>query len=134
MRIYVGNLSYSTTEESLRQAFEKHGAVDEVSIVTDRDTGRSRGFGFVEMGNDEEARQAIETLNETELDGRVLTVNESRPQRRRPGGGRSFGGGGGGGGGGRGGGGGGGGRDRGGDRGGGGGGGGGGDRRRRDWR
>jgi RNA recognition motif-containing protein len=91
MRIYVGNLSYTTSEQSLRDAFEQYGTVDEVSLVTERDTGRSRGFAFVEMGNQEEARQAITALHETELDGRVLTVNEARPQRPRTGG-RRFGG------------------------------------------
>ncbi len=110
MRIYVGNMSFSTTEEALREAFEQHGSVDNVTIVTDRDTGRPRGFGFVEMGNNEEAQRAIDGLNGTELDGRTLTVNEARPQERRGGGGGGFGGGGGRG---RGGGGGGGGRDRG---------------------
>ena len=94
MRIYVGNLSYSTTEESLREAFEAHGSVEEAIIVTDRETGLSRGFGFVEMGNEDEARAAIDALNGTELDGRRLTVNEARPQQRRSGGG-GFGGGGG---------------------------------------
>jgi RNA recognition motif-containing protein len=96
MRIYVGNMSFSTTEETLREAFEQHGAVDNVTIVTDRDTGRPRGFGFVEMGNNEEAQRAIDALNGTELDGRTLTVNEARPQERRGGGGGSFGRGGGG--------------------------------------
>jgi len=120
MRIYVGNMSFSTTEEALRDAFEQHGAVDNVTIVTDRDTGRPRGFGFVEMANNEEAQRAIDALNGTELDARTLTVNEARPQERRGGGG-GFGRGGGGGFGG------GGGRGR------GGGGGGGRDRGRRDW-
>jgi len=83
MRIYVGNLSYETTEDSLRRAFEPYGAVDSATVVTDRGTGRSRGFGFVEMGNDEEAKNAINSLNGTELEGRTLTVNESRPQERR---------------------------------------------------
>jgi RNA recognition motif-containing protein len=133
MRIYVGNMSFSTTEDSLREAFEKYGGVDDVTIVTDRDTGRPRGFGFVEMGNNDEAQKAIDGLNGTELDGRTLTVNEARPQERRAGGG----GGGFGGGGGRGGGG--GGFGGGGGRGGGGGGGGGGgpkrnrDQGRREW-
>jgi RNA recognition motif-containing protein len=132
MRIYVGNLSYTTTEESLRETFEKFGTVDEVSVIADRDTGRPRGFAFVEMGDAEEGAKAIGALNGTELDGRKLAVNEARPQRSGGGGGfgggggRSFGGGGGGGS--RFGGGGGGGGGRGGDRRGGGGGGG------RGWR
>ena len=123
MRIYVGNMSFSTTEETLKEAFEQHGGVDNVTIVTDRDTGRPRGFGFVEMGNNEEAQRAIDALNGTEVDGRTLTVNEARPQEHRAGGGFGRGGGGGFGGGG--------GRGRGG--GGSGGGGGGRDRGRRDW-
>jgi len=87
MRIYVGNLSYSTTEDALRQAFEQSGQVDEVVIAQDRDTGRPRGFGFVEMPDSGEAQAAISALHETELDGRTLTVNEARPQRERGGGG-----------------------------------------------
>ncbi len=93
MRIYVGNLSYNTTEESLRSAFGEYGTVDEVAIITDRETGRARGFGFVSMSNDSEAREAIEVMNGKELDGRTLVVNEARE--------RTGGGGGGGGGGGR---------------------------------
>ena len=95
MRIYVGNLLYGTSEQALREAFEQFGAVDSATVITDRDTGRSRGFGFVEMSNDE-ARNTIEALNGTELDGRSLTVNEARPQERRSGtgGGGRFGGGG----------------------------------------
>lgn len=81
MKIYVGNLSYSTTEDSLRSAFAEFGAVEEVAVITDRDTGRPRGFGFVTMTNDEEAKAAIEALNEKELDGRALRVNEARPRR-----------------------------------------------------
>lgn len=98
MRIYVGNLSYETSEEGLREAFEQYGTVESATVVTDRDTGRTRGFGFVEMP-DEEAQQAIEALNEKELDGRALTVNEARPRResRGGGGGGDRGGGGGGG-------------------------------------
>ncbi|NLO74837.1 MAG: RNA-binding protein [candidate division WS1 bacterium] len=104
MRIYVGNLSYTTTEEALRETFEQFGQVDEVSIITDRDTGRPRGFAFVEMGDDDEASKAVGALNGTDLDGRKLAVNEARPQRSGGGGGGGgFGGGGrfGGGGGGR---------------------------------
>lgn len=100
-RIYVGNLSYRTTDASLEAAFAAFGAVKTVSILQDRETGRSRGFGFVEMDNDTEAQAAIDGLNGTELDGRRLTVNEARP-REGNGGGRGgrggFGGGGGGGG------------------------------------
>ncbi len=81
MKIYVGNLSYNTTEEGLRSKFEEFGAVEEAAVVTDRYTGRSRGFGFVTMPNDEEAKAAIEALNEKELDGRTLKVNEARPRR-----------------------------------------------------
>ena len=106
MNIYVGNLSYSATEDDLRQAFEAHGKVSSSAILKDRDTGESRGFGFVEMSNDEEARVAIETLNGQDMDGRALTVNEARPRPERGGGGGggggSRGGRGGGGGGGRG--------------------------------
>jgi RNA recognition motif-containing protein len=83
MRIFVGNLSFSATEDSVRSLFETHGAVDTVSIVTDRDTGRSRGFGFVEMASDAEAARAISALSAQEVDGRVLTVNEARPKATR---------------------------------------------------
>ncbi len=99
MRIYVGNLSYTTTERSLREAFEQFGTVDTAVIITDRETGRSRGFGFIEMNDDEEAQAAIAALNGTEVDGRALTVNEARPRERRGtggGGGGGFGRGGGG--------------------------------------
>jgi RNA recognition motif-containing protein len=95
MKLYVGNLSFSTTEETLQAEFGAHGQVEEVAVITDRDTGRPRGFAFVSMNNDAEARAAIEALNGAELDGRTITVNEARP--------KSNGGGGGGGGGGRGG-------------------------------
>jgi RNA recognition motif-containing protein len=103
-KLYVGNLPYSATEQSVREAFAKCGTVDTVSLITDRDTGQSKGFGFVEMSSDAEAQSAIQQLNGTSLDGRQIKVNEARP--KAPGGG--------GGGGGRGGygGGGGGGRDR----------------------
>ena len=83
MKIYVGNMSYSTTEDSLRTKFEEFGAVEEVSIVTDRDTGRPRGFGFVTMTSSDEANAAISALNETDLDGRTVKVNEARPRRLR---------------------------------------------------
>jgi len=100
--LYVGNLPHSTTEAELRGVFEAHGAVEKVSLVTDRDTGRSRGFAFVEMTNAAEADKAIAALNGTDLGGRPLTINEAKPKTDRPrsgggGGGKSFGGGGGGG-------------------------------------
>jgi RNA recognition motif-containing protein len=105
IKIYVGNLSFKTDEGALRAAFEAHGEVVSASIVMDRETGRSRGFGFVEMSNDDQARAAITAMNGQNLDGRDLTVNEARPREPRAGGGGGFGGGrgGGGGGGGRGG-------------------------------
>jgi cold-inducible RNA-binding protein len=103
--IFVGNLDFNTSEDDLRQMFQAHGQVDRVSIMTDRDTGRSRGFGFVEMSSSEEGDKAIAAINGTQLGGRTLNVNEARPKAERTGGG---------------------GRDRGGDRGGRGGGGGGG--------
>ncbi len=82
--IYVGNLSFSATEDSIRSLFEKFGAVDRVNIVTDRDTGRSRGFAFVEMANDDEAVKAMAALNGFDMQGRTLTVNEARPKTDRP--------------------------------------------------
>lgn len=97
--IFVGNLSFGTTEDVVRSHFEAYGTVDRVSIITDRETGRSRGFAFVEMPNDEEADRAINALNGTELGDRRLNINEARPREERGG----FGGGGGGGRGGRGG-------------------------------
>jgi RNA recognition motif-containing protein len=114
-RLYVGNLSFHTTEEALQGAFANCGQVTEVKIMLDRETGRSRGFGFVVMGNESDAKAAITQMNGVELDGRQLRVNEAEQRRDRPGGGGGGGyggGGGGGGGGGYGGGGGGGGRDR----------------------
>ena len=78
--IYVGNLSWGTTEETLRETFEQYGEVLSARIITDRDTGRSRGFGFVEMENEDEAQSAIDALNGQSLDGRPLTVNEARPR------------------------------------------------------
>jgi RNA recognition motif-containing protein len=116
IRIYVGNLSYQTSAEDLQQVFGQYGEVASSSIVQDRETGRSRGFGFVEMVNDDEGHQAIEALNGADFQGRNLTVNEARPREERGGRGGGYGGGGYGGGGGgrdRGGYGGGGGRDRG---------------------
>jgi uncharacterized membrane protein YgcG len=85
--IFVGNLDFNTSEEELRQMFEAHGQVDRVSIMTDRDTGRSRGFGFVEMTNTEEGDKAIAALNGTQVGGRTLNVNEARPKVERGGGG-----------------------------------------------
>ena len=120
-RLYVGNLSFRTTQDELRDLFSQAGTVESVSVVEDRETGRSRGFGFVEMATPEEAQAAIEQFNGKDVGGRNLTVNEAKPKTDRGGGGGGGRGGYGGGGGGRGGyGGGGGGRDRG-DRGGGGG-------------
>jgi cold-inducible RNA-binding protein len=100
--IFVGNLTFGATEDAVRSMFEAYGPVDRVSIVTDRDTGRSKGFGFVEMPNDAEGDNAINALNGRELDGRNLTINEARPKSEGGGGNRGGGGGGrGGGGGGR---------------------------------
>ncbi len=97
-KIYVGGLPYSATEAQLNDLFAVHGAVESARVITDRFTGQSRGFGFVEMSKDEEAKAAITALNGTQMDGRTLTVNEARPQESRSGGGgRGFGGGGGGG-------------------------------------
>jgi RNA recognition motif-containing protein len=89
-RLYVGNLSYGTTDEALRQMFEAHGTVTSAQVIMDRETGRSKGFGFVEMNSDQEAQAAITALNGQQIDGRSLTVNEARP---REGGGGSGGGG-----------------------------------------
>ena len=97
MNIYVANLPYSTGDDELRSQFEAFGSVDSATVIKDRDTGRSRGFGFVEMGNDDEARKAIEELNGQEMGGRPLTVNEARPRGERSGGGGGGGYGGGGG-------------------------------------
>jgi len=101
-KLYVGGLSYDTTEDSLKDAFAKAGTVESAVIITDKMSGRSKGFGFVEMSSDEEAQKAMEMWNGKELDGRTLTVNEARPMEERPprrdfnrgggGGGRSFGG------------------------------------------
>ena len=81
--IFVGNLSFKTTEDELRQLFAAHGQVDRVSIMTDRETGRSRGFGFVEMPSSEEGDKAIAALNGSQLGGRKLNVNEARPKSDR---------------------------------------------------
>ncbi len=92
-KLYVGNLSYDTSDSKLQELFEEYGAVQSAQVIMDRETGRSKGFGFVEMGSDEEARAAINALNGKEVGGRALTVNEARPREER-GGGRSGGGGG----------------------------------------
>jgi len=104
-KLYVGSLSYDTTDASLKEAFSQAGTVESASVITDKMSGRSRGFGFVEMATDEEAQKAIELFNGNEVDGRKVTVNEARPMTDRPprpagggfnrGGGRGFGGGGG---------------------------------------
>jgi cold-inducible RNA-binding protein len=85
--IFVGNLSFNTQEDELRQIFETYGQVDRVSIMTDRDTGRSRGFGFVEMTNNEDGEKAIAALNGSQFGGRTINVNEARPKTERGGGG-----------------------------------------------
>ena len=81
--IYVGNLSFATSEETVRSLFEAHGTVDRVDIARDRETGQPRGFGFVEMTNDSEADQAMSALNGRDIDGRTLNVNEARPKTER---------------------------------------------------
>jgi hypothetical protein len=105
-KLYVGNLAYSVRDDSLQQAFAEFGTVTSAKVMMDRDTGRSKGFGFVEMGSDAEAQAAINGMNGQPLEGRAIVVNEARPREERPGGfggggGRSGGGGYGGGGGGR---------------------------------
>jgi cold-inducible RNA-binding protein len=85
--IFVGNLSFSATEDSVRTLFEAYGTVDRVNLITDRDSGQARGFGFVEMSNNAEGDRAIAGLNGKELDGRALNVNEARPKEDRGGGG-----------------------------------------------
>lgn len=94
MNIYVGNLSWGTDSDMLRNAFSAHGEVSRANVMTDRETGRSRGFGFVEMPNASEAQTAIDALNGQDMDGRALRVNEARPREERPrngGGGGGFG-------------------------------------------
>ncbi|MFI4861723.1 MAG: RNA recognition motif domain-containing protein [Phycisphaerales bacterium JB063] len=86
MKIYVGNMAFSTTQESLEALFSNYGQVQEVAVITDRDTGRPRGFAFVTM-DDDGGKQAIEALNGNEFEGRTLTVNEARPRENRGGGG-----------------------------------------------
>ena len=101
-KLYVGNLAYSITDGDLQQMFEPHGSVQSAQVIMDRDTGRSKGFGFVEMGSDQEAQAAITALNGKDSNGRALTVNEAKPKteggRGGGGGSRGYGGGGGGGG------------------------------------
>jgi cold-inducible RNA-binding protein len=98
MKLYVGNLSYSTNESELRELFAPYGALDSVAVIADRDTGRSKGFGFVEFGNDTEAQAAISGLNGKDVGGRALTVSPARPKSEgSAGGGRGGNGGGGGG-------------------------------------
>ncbi|PSR12522.1 MAG: RNA-binding protein, partial [Bacteroidetes bacterium] len=87
MNIFVARLNYATTDEGLLAAFEAYGEVSSAKVITDRDTGRSRGFGFVEMVNDDEGNAAIEGLNESELDGRTIAVKASEPREKRSGGG-----------------------------------------------
>jgi RNA recognition motif-containing protein len=84
MNLYVGHLAYTVTESDLRTAFEAFGTVDRASVITDRDSGRSKGFGFVEMPNNSEADAAIKALNDTALNGRNIKVNEARPRENRP--------------------------------------------------
>jgi RNA recognition motif-containing protein len=97
-KLYVGNLPYSATEEALTEKFGAHGTVDSAKLITDRDTGQSKGFAFVEMSRDSEANAVIAALNGADYDGRPMKVNEAKPQAKRPGGGGrgGFGGGGGG--------------------------------------
>lgn len=91
MNIYVGNLSYDTGNNELRSAFERYGRVDDARVAEDKNTQRSRGFGFVEMANESEARNAISQLNGTDLQGRTINVNEARPREERsPRGGRRY--------------------------------------------
>ncbi len=97
MKLYVGNLSFNTSNSDLQELFASVGTVESASVVEDRDTGRSRGFGFVEMSSKEEGERAIDELNGKEVDGRELKVNEAKPRESRPGGGGGYGGGGGGG-------------------------------------
>lgn len=83
-KLFVGGLSYNTTEDTLRDTFSQAGTVESATVITDRMSGRSKGFGFVEMSSDEEAQKAMEMFNGKELDGRTVTVNEARPMEARP--------------------------------------------------
>ena len=84
MQIYVGNMSYNTSEDNLRELFGQYGEVSSVKIITDRETGRAKGFGFITMDTDSEAKEAIEALHQKEYDGRTLTINEAKPREERP--------------------------------------------------
>jgi RNA recognition motif-containing protein len=95
-KLYVGNLTYGVTDSALEQMFAPHGTVQSAQVIMDRDTGRSKGFGFVEMGSDQEAQAAIQALNGQQVEGRALTVNEAKPREDRGGGGGGRGGSGGG--------------------------------------
>jgi RNA recognition motif-containing protein len=86
-KLYVGNLPYSATEQALSAKFAEHGKVESAKLITDRDTGQSKGFGFIEMGTDSEAHAAIAALNGADYDGRPMKVNEAKPQEKRTGGG-----------------------------------------------
>ncbi len=90
MNIYISNLSYSTRSESLQDLFAAYGEVTSANIITDRETGRSRGFGFVEMPNDDEGQKAIDELNDTDFEGKTISVNVARPRAERPAGGGGF--------------------------------------------
>ena len=92
-KLYVGNLSYNTSSSDLEQLFGQHGTVQSAEVIADRETGRSKGFGFVQMGSDQEAQAAIAALNGQQHDGRALTVNEAKPREERPRGGGGGGGG-----------------------------------------
>ena len=96
-KLYVGNLSYDVDSSALQELFGAHGTVESAQIINDRDTGKSKGFGFVEMGSDQEAKAAISAMNGQDSGGRALTVNEAKPKENRSGGGGGYGGGGGGG-------------------------------------
>ncbi len=87
-KLYVGNLPYSADQQSLTEIFSRWGTVDSVNVIADSDTGRSKGFGFIEMSSDSEAQKAIQELNGADCDGRPMTVNEAKPQKKRSGGGR----------------------------------------------
>jgi len=92
-KLYVGNLPYSVSDSDLQQMFEGHGTVVSAQVIMDRDTGRSKGFGFVEMSSDAEAQAAVDAMNGKDINGRPLTVNEAKPREDRGGGGRGYGGG-----------------------------------------
>ena len=92
-KLYVGNLSYDVDSSALQELFAAHGTVQSAEVISDRETGRSKGFGFVQMGSDQEAQAAIAAMNGQEVDGRALTVNEAKPREERPRGGGGFGGG-----------------------------------------